>query len=567
MGAACAACSNLDKVDAEKYRAASPRIQPGRCTGSPKASPRKGGSPRGSPRNRIEPIITEYNRDHEGQKRATMHVKDGGFRMGDLMSSNPGKIADFYTFEKKVLGEGGFGSVFKAKDKRTGKLLAVKKVKLQRNQEVKLQEEIDIMKLLDHPHIVRLVETFEDKKDVYMCMDLCIGGELFDRLAKEGAFDERTAAIYVRQMLLAVNYLHLNLICHRDLKPENWLLETKDEVGKAPLKLIDFGISKRFELGTPLRTKTGTPAYAAPEVLSGSYTSKVDIWSVGVITYIMLAGALPFGGKNAAEVLQKVREAKLDLVKAPWKGVSAEPKSLLRLLLQKDFSLRPCAKQALEMEWVKAGEGQETQGAAPSLIEVGGLKAFAQMHKVKRAALTVIATQLPGARIGEMKAMFMKMDDNNDGTVSIRELKAALIGHGVAVPEDLESMLKEVDTDGSGVMDYTEFLAATMDKQVYHQEHIVWQAFKKFDMDNNGTIGKDELAKVLGDREVAEAMFLDSGSVAQIFAQVDVNGDGVIDFDEFFAMMRSSDTAQQQVEKRQAKYGRSASIGIASMNL
>lgn len=141
-------------------------------------------------------------------------------------------------------------------------------------------EEMAIMKLLDHPNIVRLYETFEDQRNVYLILELCTGGELFDRIVADGKFTEQAAASCIQQMLRAINYMHQNYIMHRDLKPENWLLASAEvKTEKMDLKLIDFGLSKRFASGEYASTKAGTPYYVAPEVLEGRWCARVSGWS------------------------------------------------------------------------------------------------------------------------------------------------------------------------------------------------------------------------------------------------------------------------------------------------
>eukprot|EP00928_Gymnodinium_smaydae_P011936 TRINITY_DN14364_c0_g1_i1.p1 TRINITY_DN14364_c0_g1~~TRINITY_DN14364_c0_g1_i1.p1 ORF type:complete len:607 (+),score=147.24 TRINITY_DN14364_c0_g1_i1:521-2341(+) len=506
-----------------------------------------------------------FGHQKEGQRRADLMVKEGGFALGAFMATNPGKIGDFFLFEKKVIGEGGFGSVVRAKDKRTNQWHAVKKIRKPAKSAAdrKLKEEIEIMRLLDHPHIVRLVESFEDRRTIYLVMELCEGGELFDRLSR-GALTERIASTCIRHMLLAVNYLHQNLIVHRDLKPENWLLASKEEVGVAPLKLIDFGISARFQAGVPLKTKVGTPGYTAPEVLAGRYNQAVDVWSLGVIMFITLSGQMPFVGKNLEQILNKVKAASYSMDGSAWRRVSEQAKSVVRVFLQKMPSSRPTAAQALQMPWLQPDK-QDGTNALESL-DVDALKNFANMHKLKRAALTVIATQMSGAGIDALKNMFLSMDANADGTISTSELRTALKAAKLDVPDDLVELLEHVDTDGSGVLDYTEFLAASLDKKIYHQEDVVWAAFKKFDADNSGFIDKKELAKVLGDDAVLDAMHVDGAAVQSIFEKVDANGDGVIDFEEFFAMMRAAETTEP-VAKPPTRVSFGPGVGGASPRL
>jgi calcium-dependent protein kinase len=174
-------------------------------------------------------------------------------------------------------------------------------------------------------------------------------------------------------------------------------------------------------------------------------------------------------------------------------------------------------------------------------LTVKKLKAFSDMNTLKKAALTVISSQLDVQSIEGLKNTFLSIDKNMDGVVSMAELKNAIVKAGVAIPENLQELFNALDTDGSGVLDYTEFLASTLDKKVWHQEEVIWAAFKRFDLDGSGAVDKQELAKVLGTPEVQKALHLDGQNgqshIEEIFASVDVNKDGLIQFGEFFDMV------------------------------
>merc|ERR1712217_363553 len=203
-------------------------------------------------------------------------------------------------------------------------------------------------------------------------------------------------------------------------------------------------------------------------------------------------------------------------------------------------------------------------------LEIDSLRSFSRMNKVKKAALTIVATQLSDQRIENLKNMFVSIDRNHDGTLSIAELKQGLKLAGVKIPKDLAQVLEQVDTDGSGVLDYTEFIAATMDKKVCNQENVVWAAFRKFDVDGSGTIDVKELAKVFGDEELKEQMHLsgDPHRLEEIFKEIDVNGDGFIDFEEFFAMVRSAedDVRETVFKRRTSRTCESTDLGAASVS-
>jgi len=486
------------------------------------------------------PGVAPRNSDVSGQARAHLSVKTGGFSIGAFAASNRGNLEDYYKVEKKVLGEGSYGSVQKCQYIDTGQWRAVKTINktLVKNPE-QFKEEMAIMKLLDHPNIVRLYETFEDARYVYLVLELCTGGELFDRVVSDGKFTEYAAANTVQQMLRAINYMHQNYIMHRDLKPENWLLASADvETAKMDLKLIDFGLSKRFVSGEFASTKAGTPYYVAPEVLEGRYAQESDVWSIGVIMYILLCGSPPFSGNDTVAVLDAVRRAKPQFDKKEWKRVSPEAKQMLKGLLTRDPQARTTAADALKAPWLEMSLQEDTGHLTGGVVQ--NLKCFAAMNKLKKASLNVIATQLTDHAIKELKELFITMDENNDGTVNIGEMKEGLKKAGVAIPPDLVEMMDNIDTDGSGVLDYSEFMAATLDKRKYIQEDLCWRAFKTFDIDGGGHIDKEELMKLLGIENITDMMQVQvtEAEVDAIMKEVDLNGDGKIDFDEFLQMMR-----------------------------
>merc|ERR1740138_1913599 len=266
---------------------------------------------------------------------------------------NTGKITEFYDLEKKKLGEGSYGSVCKGKNKASGSIRAVKTIsKSQMKNIERFKQEIAIMKMMDHPNIIKLYESFEDHRSIYLVMELCSGGELFDRIIESGHFTEVQAAILMQQIVRAIYYMHESHTCHRDLKPENFLFMTKEPIDKNLLKIIDFGLSCQFTLGQVLTTKAGTPYYVAPQVLAGKYDQLSDLWSCGVIMYVMLCGYPPFFGETDAEVLSKVRLGNFSFNAADWKNVSEDAKALIRMLLKMNPRDRYTAEQALNHMWV-----------------------------------------------------------------------------------------------------------------------------------------------------------------------------------------------------------------------
>jgi len=222
----------------------------------------------------------------------------------------------------------------------------------------RLQTEVDILTQVEHPHIIYLKEVFDTPDTLYLVMELILGGELFDKITEIGAYSERTAAELVRNIVSAVEYLHSMQIAHRDLKPTNLLLKSSDDL--TDVKIADFGLSKILGENTMMQTACGTPIYVAPEVLTGeAYEREVDMWSIGVITYILLCGFPPFfdDGSNMAKLFDQILGGDFDYPEEYWEDVSDEAKDFIDNLLIVDPKCRFTAAQALEHPWLQVSCG------------------------------------------------------------------------------------------------------------------------------------------------------------------------------------------------------------------
>lgn len=293
-----------------------------------------------------------------------------------------------------------------------------------------------------------------------------------------------------------------------------------------------------FQPGKDMKTKAGTPFYVAPQVLHGKYDQSADLWSVGVILYVLLCGYPPFWGESDKEVLNKVKAGVVAFDPRDWKNVSIDAQNLVRNLLKMSQKERYTAEQALQDEWVKE-KAPRSQKIQLNSNLVDNLKGFRSQNKLKKAALHVIAANMNESQIKDMREQFVAMDVNGDGLLTAMELQDGMAKAGMTeIPPDLAQIIKEVDSNGSGTIDYTEFLAATLDRQKYQAEDVCWAAFRVFDRDGNGKISQSELTKVLADGAVAAVA---KGDIADLLKDVDANGDGEIDFQEFMKMMRGDD--------------------------
>eukprot|EP00929_Paragymnodinium_shiwhaense_P073254 TRINITY_DN3728_c0_g2_i1.p1 TRINITY_DN3728_c0_g2~~TRINITY_DN3728_c0_g2_i1.p1 ORF type:complete len:594 (+),score=123.88 TRINITY_DN3728_c0_g2_i1:110-1891(+) len=466
----------------------------------------------------------------------------------------PGSIDDYFKMGE-LLGRGGFGTVFSATrkgqngtttDEEKNRPLAVKRVQKVRTTNIqRFNLEISIMKSLDHPNIIKLYNVFQDNRCIYLVMELCTGGELFDRIVQAKTFSEKRAATVMQQILRAVFYMHHHGVAHRDLKPENFILQTPEPIEKNTLKVIDFGLSSRFEFGELLTEKVGSARYAAPEVLTGKYTELADLWSCGVILYILLCGRPPFYGKTDAQTLAMSRKGVVSFQSQIWSQVSEDAKRFVQALLTLDVKKRPNSEQALNNVWIQGQAPKAEDTVLPSSF-IDNLRRFKSHNDLKKAALQIIARQLTEPQIASLRKAFVAMDDNGDGLLTEVELhkgiEVGLGGAGCTVGE-LKDLVAEVDTDGSGFVDYSEFIAAALDERHYIEEDACWAAFRVFDRDGDGKITLSELKQVLlHDKASTDHPLectLGAKALEELIRQVDSDGDGQIDFQEFLAMMRA----------------------------
>jgi calcium-dependent protein kinase len=331
--------------------------------------------------------------------------------------------------------------------------------------------------------------------------------------------------------------MHSSHVAHRDLKPENFLLSVKGEAIKdTPLKIIDFGLSRRFTPGEKMYTRACTPYYVAPEILGKSgYNESCDLWSMGVIIFVLLSGSPPFYGDNDREVLKSVQKGKYFFNPSAWSAISMDAMDLIQHLLVLEPEKRFSAEKALAHTWIER-LAPNSKGAVLDTAAIASLRSWHKHSQMKRIALT----------IEEITAGL----DQKGGK-----------GLGDQKVEILESM-KDMDPDGTGHVNYTEFLAATLSKRIALQEDQCWAAFRFFDLNGDGKITKEELSKAFtagGGMSADDADIVGPGLadlVTQTMQEADKNGDGEIDFDEFCAMMnakRKVTVDEVKVKKKKTK--------------
>ena len=445
-------------------------------------------------------------------------------------------LRDIYDCTKK-LGKGGYGKVFQVKNKSTNKLYACKKLsKLNIKNLQKLQNEIEVLMKMDHPNIVKLYEVFESQNSLYLIMEECCGGELFDRILHRintnNMYTEREACLLMKQIIGAIEYCHNNGIAHRDLKPENLLYLKEGSEENNPLKIADFGLSQSINLKKMLTSKVGTSYYVPPEILAGNYTEKCDIWSAGIILYILLSGEPPFNGPNDETIFARIKTYKYEFPEQKWSKISVEAKDLLtKMLIQEDKRLS--ASQVLQHPWFDIIKNEKITFEKLNFGKDNFFKEYKDSNQLKKIVLLYIASKLEENEILDLKNLFKAFDKDENGQIDYKEFEQGLmeLNSEELNKDEIRQFFNDIDADNNGKIDYTEFIAATLQKQIFLKKETLFEAFSALDSDRDCKITKEELMKILRLQPKEDKFAI------KLIELADKNGDGVIDYKEFLQMM------------------------------
>ncbi|XP_076955295.1 calcium-dependent protein kinase 28-like [Bidens hawaiensis] len=457
----------------------------------------------------------------------------------------------------KLLGHGQFGYTYVATDKATGDRIAVKKI--DKNKMIlpaaveDVKREVKILQALSgHENVVQFYNAFEDDSYVYIAMELCEGGELLDRILskKDSRYTEKDAAIVVRQMLKVAAQCHLHGLVHRDMKPENFLFKSRKE--DSPLKATDFGLSDFIRPGKKFTDIVGSAYYVAPEVLKRRSGPASDVWSIGVITYILLCGRRPFWDKTEEGIFKEVMRNKPDFRRKPWPSISTSAKDFVRKLLVKDPRARFTAAQALSHPWVR--EGGNASGIPLDISVLSNMRQFVKYGRLKQFALRALASTLDEEELADLRDQFHAIDVDKSGAISLEEMRQALAKD---IPWKIKEsrvseILEAIDSNTDGLVDFSEFVAATLHvHQLEEHNSEKWQqlsqaAFEKFDVDRDGYITPEEIKMHTGLK----------GSVDPIIEEADIDKDGRISLPEFRRLLRTASNVSSPTAHRASRKSR-----------
>ena len=459
-----------------------------------------------------------------------------------------------YIYHKiKLLGQGSFGKVYLVRNKKLNTNFAMKIIEKQSHnndpkEEENLMNEINILRKLDHPNILKINDFYSTENEYIIITEFCPEGELFYEIKNFAPFEEPLAGWYMKQILSAVNYCHKNKIIHRDLKPENILISQRNKKGFNIIKIIDFGTAILFNKKD--KKLAGSIYYLSPEIISKNrnYTEKCDIWSCGIIMYILLSGRPPFNGDSDEDILKKIMRNNIDLEKYPWSVISLEAKDLLKKLLEFDPKKRITAEEALNHEWFecKQVKTQETYGIFkvknPDNL-FNNLINFRCDNPLRCLVLAyLVHNNMQIEPVREAIKLFNRIDSNGDGFISKEELynglKEFLELPGKDLKKNVDIIFNNLDTNHNGYIEYEEFIRAAVDKDYFLSTNYLKFAFDYFDRDENGCITFDEIKEIffINDKNKKDSKAKEQ--LLKCFKESDINGNGNLTFDEFIAMTK-----------------------------
>lgn len=426
------------------------------------------------------------------------------------------EIGLYYEITKNLLGKGSYGKVHLGYLKGTNIQRAIKiidKSKVKNVERFKL--EVEIMMKLDHPNVLRLYDYFEDQVNVYLVLELCSGGELFDRIIEKKYYNESEARIIFKQIMKAIIHCHLQGVVHRDLKPENFIMISKDD--PYTLKLIDFGLSRTFEnkeetvlqakkpidnivqgkrhTRAVLMTKAGTPFYIAPEVLTGNYNEKCDVWSAGVILYILFCGYPPFYGENNKQILEEVKKGKLDFSSVEWSNKSHQATDIIKKMVT-SHETRLFADEVLRHDWMVAEKDKKISSSKVKKL-YSNMKDYAKLDLSKKTIIYFLARNFYEEEIAAYHKYFDIFDPDIKGSISLENFKNLMHEHLKIPSQEVEQVFKSIDIFETGTLGYSQFISSAIHYSKYFSEKRLHIFFQIADIDKSGKITQENLDKFL----------------------------------------------------------------------
>ena len=501
-------------------------------------------------KSRFAGVAANYNRNSKRQpKKKSDSIK---FSANNFVTECYESFEDHYTIVE-LLGEGAYGEVFVCGHKESGAERAVKILEVSTEEEAeKVLSEFNILRGMDHPNLLKIYNLYiqeHEAKDksiftFYIVSDLYEGGELFTELEEYGHFVEEDVALIMMSTLSCLNYCHAQNIFHRDIKPENILL-ADDQMNLSDIKIIDLGLAEYFEEYSDRFTeRVGSSYYIAPEVLAGDYGPKCDIWSCGVVAFILLCGEAPFDGDDENGILDSVRAGAFDMDNPHWDNVSNEAKDFVEMLLTYEEDDRPTAEMALQHPWLETTRknsrlGLQESDSQEAVNVLTNLETFCASSKLKQAVCAFTASQLIRKQEKDViDGLFRAMDTKCDGKLCKEELKVGYEDYmdRALTEEEVNDIFQRVNYSCSGAIEYSEFVVAS----IKLDESRLRATFNEFHKRGCDALDADDLKRVL---DLGEDDENKDEYVLKIMNQIDTNHDLLISFEEFKAAMMGGESS------------------------
>ena len=543
---------------------------------------------------REESYIPEGTLDASGNEVGLTHsLRSNAAFAQKLIHDNPvctdgNPLLEVYRMDPKgkILGKGATATVRLIEHRMTGHKFALKTIQMSkvysRSKRAAFRREVDVIRALDHPNIVKIVETFTDRAgDFHLVLPYCTGGELFDYLVSQrpARLPEYEVWGFAKNMLGAINYLKKNHVVHRDIKLENYMFTSTND--NASLVLVDFGFSQPLSRkGQKIKKRAGTLYTMSPEVFGPEGASyPADVWAVGVVLFVLLFGQYPFGPGDSTREEMIIDIKTRDPLFPGNVMISAPLKDMLMKMFVKDPKQRMSAAQLLHHPWMtnipastpdnygtpsgtrknsrsSGGVRQMRRRSISSAAEeeehvhedvndiIHHMARFQKYNAFKKMALIAIAQSMDVDRISALTDAFSAFDTKQDGTITWKEMCAVLDKHGLLHGDEelvkMKAVFDSVDQDHTGYIKYTEFIAASLETRDYEEESIVYEAFRKLDIHRSGSLSKETVFELL--KSQIEHKVLDQNIrdvVDEIFGKSDTDHDGQLDFKEFRAALLS----------------------------
>ena len=479
-------------------------------------------------------------------------------------------ILDKYSIQKdfrkkyeyqSLIGSGAFGKVrlYVDRDSRTFKyaIKTIKKNIFKRHSIESIKREVDILRSLDHPNIVKYFETYEDECYLHIVMEYIAGDNLFRVLTDQKGFKftERTISKIITCLLKAVLFLHHNGIIHRDIKPENIVFVELNNFNA--LKLIDFGLSIQQNAKKDNR-RVGTPYYMSPEMVRGNFNYASDVWSIGVILFIMVTGKQPFRGKSKEEVFEKIKKGAYDKNTLTRAKCSKEVKDLIKKMLVIEHTKRITVECALDHIWFKQFEKNKNINLVVDQEIIDSLKQFQYQNIFQKEIRFYLAKLCSDKEILKLKHAFLAIDKDNSGEIEYEEIPKIFNELNIEASDtELKNIFSSMDFHCDGKVNYSEFLAATISSINFNKEEKLWSAFKYFDTTDSGYITLDSVMDALKNSGV----IIDEEGLTKTFNELQKKGKK-INFREFKAIALGKDDEEHDtVSRRDSNYINNISVG------